>query len=61
MYAGVIFAILGVVAWLGAFYLAGFWPAVLSQIVLFIARKIWLVHKARHSKGSGTLPGSSLD
>ena len=50
MYAGVIFAILGVAAWLGAFRLSGFGAALLSQVVLFIARKIWLVSRARRSK-----------
>jgi len=50
MYAGVIFAILGVAAWLGAVYLSGFGTALLSQIVLLIARRIWLVVRARQSK-----------
>ena len=49
MYAGAVFAIMGVVAWLGAIYLSGFGAALLSQIVLFIARKIWLVIRARRS------------
>jgi hypothetical protein len=42
MYAGAIFAIIGVAVWLGAFRLSGFGAALLSQIVLFIARGIWL-------------------
>src|SRR5579864_2701786 len=46
MYAGVIFAIIGVVVWLGAYRLSGFGPALLSQVVLFIGRKIWLVIRA---------------
>ena len=50
MYSGVFFAIIGVAAWLGAYRVSGFGPAVLSQIVLFIARKIWLVIRARRSK-----------
>ena len=49
MYAGVIFAILGVALWLGAFRLFGFGPALLSMIGLFIARKIWLVVQARQA------------
>jgi hypothetical protein len=52
MYADVIFAILGVALWLGAYRLSGFGAALLSQIALFIARKIWLVIGARQSKGS---------
>ena len=56
MYAGVLFAVIGVAIWLAAFYLAGFWPAILSQVALFIARKTWLVLRARHSKGSGLSP-----
>ena len=50
MYSGVIFAIIGVALWLGAYYLAGIGAALLSQVVLFIARKIWLVIRARRSK-----------
>ena len=50
MYAGVIFAIIGVAAWLGAFRLSGFGAAVLSQVALFVALKIWLVIRARQSK-----------
>ena len=50
MYSGVFFAIIGVVLWLGAYHLSGVGTAVLSQVALFIARKIWLVVRARHSK-----------
>jgi thiosulfate reductase cytochrome b subunit len=52
MYAGVIFAIIAVVFWLGAYQLFGMGPAILSLVALFIARKIWLVIRARQSKGS---------
>jgi thiosulfate reductase cytochrome b subunit len=50
MYAGVIFAIIGVAVWLGAFRLFGVGTAILSEVVLFIARKIWLMVRARQSK-----------
>ena len=50
MYAGVIFALIGVAALLGSYYLYGYGAAVLSQVALFIARKIWLVIRARQSK-----------
>jgi len=50
MYAGVFFAIIGVALWLGAYYLSGYGAAILSQVSLFIARKTWLVIRARHSK-----------
>jgi hypothetical protein len=53
MYSGVIFAIIGVAVWLGAFYLGGIGAAIVSQVVLFIARKIWLVIRARQAKSSG--------
>jgi hypothetical protein len=53
MYAGVSFAIIGVAIWLGAYCLSGFWAAVLGQAALFIARKTWLVIRARRSKQSG--------
>src|SRR2546423_15366647 len=49
MYAGVFFAIIGVAVWLGAYHLSGFGAAVLSQVALFIARKTWLVIRARPS------------
>ena len=49
MYAGVVFAIIGVALWLGAYYLSGFGAAVLSQVALFIGRKAWLVIRARNS------------
>ena len=47
MYAGVVFAIIGVALWLGANYLSGYGAAILSQVALFIARKTWLVIRAR--------------
>jgi hypothetical protein len=52
MYSGVFFAILGVAVWLGAYYLSGIGAALLSQVALFIARKIWLVIHARQSQRS---------
>jgi len=52
MYAGVVFAIIGVALWLGAYYLSGYGAAILSQVALFIARKTWLVIRARQSKRS---------
>jgi hypothetical protein len=53
MYAGLIFAIIGVVLWLGAFLLSGFGAALLSQVVLFIARKVWLMIRARRTDQGG--------
>ena len=47
MYSGVIFASIGVALWLGAIYLSGIGAAILSQAALFIARKVWLVIRAR--------------
>jgi hypothetical protein len=49
MYSGVVFAIIGVAVWLGAYYLSGIGAAILSQVALFIARKTWLVIRARQS------------
>jgi hypothetical protein len=49
MYAGVVFAIIGVALWLGVYLLAGYGAAILSQVALFIGRKIWLVVRARQS------------
>jgi predicted tellurium resistance membrane protein TerC len=50
MYAGGFFAIIGVALWLGAYYLSGYGAAILSEVALFIARKIWLMIRARQSK-----------
>jgi hypothetical protein len=52
MYAGVVFAVIGVAIWLGAYRLSGIGAAILSQVALFIARKVWLVIRARRSKRS---------
>ena len=49
MYSGALFAIIGVAVWLGAYRLSGIGAAILSQVALFIARKIWLVIRARDS------------
>lgn len=50
MFSGMFFAIIGVAVWLGAYQLSGSGAAILSQVALFIARKIWLVIRARQSK-----------
>src|SRR5205814_10012062 len=52
MYAGVYFATIGVAVWLGAYRLSGIGAAILSQVALFIARKIWLVIRARRTRSS---------
>jgi hypothetical protein len=52
MFSGVFFAIIGVAVWLGAYQLSGIGAALLSQVGLFIARKTWLVIRARNSKRS---------
>lgn len=50
MYSGWVFAIIGVVIWVGAIRLSGVGAAILSQAALFIARKIWLVIRARRKR-----------
>jgi thiosulfate reductase cytochrome b subunit len=50
MYLGAVFAVMGVAAWLGAYWLSGYGAAVLSQVVLFIVRRIWLMMRARQAK-----------
>ena len=52
MYAGVFFAIIGVALWLGAYYASGYGAAILSEVALFVARKTWLMIRARQSKRS---------
>jgi hypothetical protein len=54
MYAGVVFAIIGVALWLSAYLLSGLGAAILSQVALFIARKIWLVVRARRAREAGS-------
>jgi hypothetical protein len=50
MYSGVWFAIIAVAIWLGAYELSGYGAAILGQVVLLIARKIWVMVRARQSK-----------
>ena len=50
MYSGPLFAIIGVALWLGAYRLSGFGAAVLSQIALFLVRRIGLAIRARQAK-----------
>ena len=52
MYAGVFFAVIGVAVWLGTYQLFGYGVAILSLVGLLIARKVWLVVRARQSKAS---------
>jgi hypothetical protein len=49
MYAGLVFAIVAAALWLAAIYLSGYGAAILSEVALFIARKIWFVIRARRS------------
>jgi hypothetical protein len=51
MYAGALFALVGVAVWLGAYYLSGIGTAILSQIGYLIVWKIWLAIRARRSQG----------
>src|SRR5437879_5022004 len=60
MYAGVVFAVIGVAVWLGAYRLSGIGAAILSQAALFIARKVWLVIRARGQRESGSLQNRLL-
>jgi hypothetical protein len=50
LYAGALFAVIGVALWLGAASQFGYWPAVLSQVALFVVWKIWLAVRARRAK-----------
>ena len=50
MYSGVTFAAIGVAVWLGAYYLSGVGAAILSQVALFVLRKIWLMTRGRRSR-----------
>src|SRR5436189_6430026 len=50
MYAGAVFAFIGVAVWLSAYRLSGIGMAILSQAALFIARRVWLVIRSRRTK-----------
>ena len=49
MYAGMIFGIIGTILWLGLVRFYGYWPAVLSQVALFIGWKVWAAMRTRRS------------
>lgn len=49
MYAGAGFAIVGVALWLGAYQLGGYGAALLSQVLLFVVRRVWVAVRARQA------------
>ena len=50
MYGGIVFALIGAAVWLAAIKLSGVGAAILSQVALFVGRKIWLIIRARRAK-----------
>jgi len=52
MYAGILVAVIAVAVWLGTYQLFGYGAAILTLVVLLIARKCSLVIRARPSKAS---------
>ena len=52
MYAGVLFAVIGVAVWLGTYQLFGYGVAILTLVGLLIAWKVWLTLCVRQSKAS---------
>lgn len=50
MYAGVIFALISLAVWFAAYAFSGYGTALLGLVVLLIARKVWLVMRARRSE-----------
>ena len=50
MYAGWVFAIIGVGVWLGAYRLSGIGAAILSQAALFAGREVWLMIRVRRKE-----------
>ena len=61
MFSGIFFAISGVVLWVGAYRLSGYGAAVVSQVALFIARKAWLVIRARRRTFAPPSPHSGTE
>jgi thiosulfate reductase cytochrome b subunit len=55
MYAGIYFAVFGVVLLLGAYQLSGSGAAVLTTVGLFIARAIWLAVRAPRETQTGDI------
>ena len=53
MFSGIFFALLAVAVWLIAYGAGGSGAAILSQAVLFLARKIWLIIHVRRSRSNG--------
>lgn len=49
MYAGAGFAIVGVALWLGVYQLGGYGAALLSQVGLFVARRVWVAVRVRQA------------
>jgi hypothetical protein len=52
MYAGMVFSVIATALWIASYRLSGYWPAVLSQVALFVAWKAWFAIRARQSKAS---------
>ena len=62
MYSGFVFAIIGVALWLGAFHLFGYGGALLSQVLLFIGRKVWMVVRGKRRPAARSLAaGESIN
>jgi hypothetical protein len=55
MYAGFVFAIIGAATWIAASYFSGFGAALLIQIILFAARKVWLMTQERPSSAAPSI------
>ena len=51
MYAGIVFAIIGVATLLGTYQLFGSGACVLTMVGLFVARTIWVAIRARQTRG----------
>ncbi len=54
MFSGIIFALLAVAVWLGAYWVGGSGTAIVGQVALFTARKVWLALRARQSNRIGS-------
>lgn len=55
MYMGFVWAILGAVSWVALNYFlgqTGFGMALLAQIVIFVARKVWIMTQKRTSQAT---------
>jgi hypothetical protein len=54
MFSGITFAAIGVALWLGVYQFFGYGAVIVTQMALFMARKVWLLTLKRRAQSEGT-------